>query len=88
MIIKYYLITEEVFASLDKDAITFKINNLDCDKRIIATTKLVNDRIRKFNNIETCSNFTFTNHADWVGDGTGVSVEDIQTTKYIKELDN
>jgi hypothetical protein len=88
MIIKYYLIKEETFASLDKDAITFKINNLEGDKRIIATTQIVNDRIRKFNNIDTCSNFTFTNHIDWVGDGTGISVDEIQTTEYIKELDN
>ena len=88
MTVKYYLIKEETFASLDKDLITFKINNLDGDKRIIATTELVNDRIRKFNSIETCSNFTFTNAIDWVGDGTGITVDEIQTTVYIKQLDN
>ncbi len=86
--IKYYLIKKETFESLNKDLITFKISNLDGDKIIIATTEIVNDRTRKFNNIDTCSNFTFTNHIDWVGDGTGVSVDDIQTTQYIKEIDN
>ena len=84
----YYIVTSEVFDTLDKKNITFMRKSLDDTQRIIATTDTVSDRVRKFNNINTCSNYTFTNHSSWVGDGTGIEVEELEENSYISELDD
>tara|TARA_B100001564_G_scaffold75251_1_gene60102 strand:- start:346 stop:606 length:261 start_codon:yes stop_codon:yes gene_type:complete len=84
----YYIVTSEVFDTLNKENITFMRKSLDDTQRIIATTDTVSDRVRKFNNINTCSNYTFTNHSSWVGDGTGIEVEELEENTYISELDD
>ena len=66
----YYIVTSEVFDTLNKENITFMRKSIDDTERLIATTDLVNDRVRAFQTINTCSNYTFTNHSSWVGDGT------------------
>ena len=84
----YYIVTTEVFDTLNKENITFMRKSLDDTERLIATTDLVNDRVRAFQTINTCSNYTFTNHSDWVGDGTGIEVEELEENSYISELDD
>ena len=84
----YYIVTSEVFDTLNKENITFMRKSLDDTQKIIATTDTVSDRVRKFNNINTCSNYTFTNHSSWVGDGTGIEVEELEENSYISELDD
>jgi hypothetical protein len=84
----YYIVTSEVFNTLNKENITFMRKSIDDTQRIIATTDTVSDRVRKFNNINTCSNYTFTNHSSWVGDGTGIEVEELEDNTYISELDD
>ena len=84
----YYIVTSEVFDTLDKENITFMRKSIDDTQRIIATTDTVSDRVRKFNNINTCSTYTFTNHSSWVGDGTGIEVEELEENTYISELDD
>ena len=84
----YYIVTSEVFDTLNKENITFMRKSIDDTQRIIATTDTVSDRVRKFNNINTCSTYTFTNHSSWVGDGTGIEVEEIEENSYISELDD
>ena len=84
----YYIVTSEVFNTLNKENITFMRKSLDNTQRIIATTDTVSDRVRKFNNINTCSTYTFTNHSSWVGDGTGIEVEELEENSYISELDD
>ena len=84
----YYIVTSEVFDTLNKENITFMSKSIDDTQRIIATTDTVSDRVRKFNNINTCSNYTFTNHSSWVGDGTGIEVEELEENTYISELDD
>jgi|TARA_R100000988_G_scaffold14727_1_gene7526 hypothetical protein len=84
----YYIVTSEVFDTLNKENITFMRKSLDDTQRIIATTDTVSDRVRKFNNINTCSTYTFTNHSSWVGDGTGIEVEELEENTYISELDD
>ena len=84
----YYIVTSEVFNTLNKENITFMRKSLDDTQRIIATTDIVSDRVRKFNNINTCSTYTFTNHSSWVGDGTGIEVEELEENSYISELDD
>tara|TARA_R100001509_G_scaffold5193_1_gene3135 strand:+ start:930 stop:1190 length:261 start_codon:yes stop_codon:yes gene_type:complete len=84
----YYIVTSEVFDTLNKENITFMRKSIDRTQRIIATSDTVSDRVRKFNNINTCSNYTFTNHSSWVGDGTGIEVEELEDNTYISELDD
>ena len=84
----YYIVTTEVFDTLNKENITFMRKSLDNTERLIATTDLVNDRVRAFQTVNTCSNYTFTNHSDWVGDGTGIEVEELEDNTYISELDD
>ena len=84
----YYIVTSEVFDTLNKENITFMRKSIDDTKRLIATTDLINDRVSVFQDINTCSNYTFTNHSDWVGDGTGIEVEELEENTYISELDD
>ena len=84
----YYIVTSEVFNTLNKENITFMRKSLDNTQRIIATTDTVSDRVRKFNNINTCSTYTFTNNSSWVGDSTGIEVEELEENSYISELDD
>ena len=83
----YYVITEEIFNTLIKDNISFCLKSIDNTKRLISTTDTVNENIENFENISICSQYTFNNSSDWVGDGTGVEVEDIENTPYISSLD-
>ena len=84
----YYIVTSEVFDTLNKENITFMRKSLDDTKRLIATTDLINDRVSVFQDINACSSYTFTNHSDWVGDGTGIEVEELEENTYISELDD
>jgi len=47
----YYIVTKETFELVDKSQVYFMRKNLDKTKRLIATTENVEERIRKFNNI-------------------------------------
>ena len=84
----YYIVTSEVFDTLNKENITFMRKSIDNTKRLIATTDLINDRVSVFQDINTCSSYTFTNHSGWVGDGTGIEVEELEENTYISELDD
>jgi len=84
----YYIITKETFELVDKSQVHFMRKSLDKTKRLIATTEDVVERDRKFNNINTCSSYTFTNHSSWVGDGTGIDIEELEEGGYISEIDD
>ena len=83
----YYIVTEEVFNTLTKENISFMCKSTDASQRLIATIDTVTNRVRKFNNITTCSNYTFTNHSDWVGDGSGVEEWEFDSIEYVPEID-
>ena len=83
----YYVITEEIFNTLAKGNISFCLKSIDNTKRLISTTDIVNEYIESFENINTFSQYTFNNSSDWVGDGTGATVEEVESTPYISSLD-
>jgi hypothetical protein len=83
----YYVITEEIFNTLTKSNISFCLKSIDNTKRLISTTDTVNENIENFENISICSQYTFNNSSDWVGDETGVTVEEIESTPYVSSLD-
>ncbi len=84
----YYILTEEVFETIDKDNVHYMHKSMDRTERLVATTDLITDRVRSFQTIEACSSYTFTNHSDWVGDGTGIEVEELEQGGYIPEIDD
>ncbi len=84
----YYIVTEEIFNTLTKDNISFCLRSIDRTKRLIATTDTVSEVINSFDTIDLCSQFTFNNSSDWVGDNTGVTIEEIQSTSYITSIDD
>ena len=83
----YYVITPVVFETLNKNNISFKLKSVDETKILISTTEDISNSIEEFDNITACSNYTFTNHTDWVGDGTGVEEMTIEEIIYIPEID-
>lgn len=84
----YYIVTEEVFNTLTKENISFMHKSMDRSKRIIITSDTVSTNLNEFANPTALSEYTFTNNSDWVGDGTGVTEEEIEETIYIPELDD
>ena len=84
----YYIVTTEIFNTLTKENISYMLKSLDDTQRLIATTDTVSERVRKFNNINTCSSYTFTNHSDWVGDGTGIETWEIEEIIYLPGIDD
>ena len=84
----YYILTDEVFETIEKENVHFMRKSIDDTERLVATTDLISDRVRKFNNINTCSSYTFTNHTSWVGDGTGVEVEELEEGGYLPIIDD
>ena len=84
----YYIVTIEIFNTLDKSKISYMHRSQDRGTRLISTTDTVSNRVRKFNNINTCSNYTSTNHSGWTGDGFGIEEFDINDGGYIPEIDD
>ena len=85
---KYYIVTKEVFDTLDKSNISFMKKSINKLSRLIATTDTVSNTTNTFSDINECSTYTFTNNSDWVGDGTGVETWEIEQISYISELDD
>ena len=83
----YYIVTEEVFNTLTKENVSFMRKSIDKSKRCITTTDTVSNNMLSFENINTCSSYTFTNHSEWVGDNTGVEVWEIEELIYVPETD-
>ena len=84
----YYIVTIEVFNTLNKENVHFMRKSMDGTQRLIATTDTVSERVRQFNNIDTCSSYTHTNHSDWVGDSTGIEVWELEDGEYVSALDD
>mgnify|MGYP003676198162 FL=1 len=83
---KYYIVTSEVFESLDITKIRYAHNSQDRTKWIITTELTVENVILTFETAEDLSVYTFDNHSDWTGDGGGIDVEDIEETEYLSGL--
>jgi len=82
----YYIVTSEVFESLDLSSIRYAHKSQDRTKWIITTESTLDDVILAFETAEDLSVYTFDNHSDWTGDGGGIEVEDIKETEYLSGL--
>ena len=84
----YYMIAESAWEGLVKDDIDFVIKSIDRSKRLVITSETVSDILHQFPRVNELSEYTFTNHTDWVGDGTGFTFEEIELCEYISEIDD
>ena len=82
----YYILTLEQFEEADKDQVSFVHYNVDGTKLIMTTTEVITNRERKFKSKTTCSNYTFNNNEDWVGDNTGIQEWEFEDIIYLQEL--
>jgi hypothetical protein len=80
----YYILTKEVYDTIDKDQISYMHKSQDRATRLVATTETIATTVKTFQSVATCSSYTFTNHSDWTGDGFGIDEEDIEKGRYLK----
>ena len=85
---KYYIVTSEIFNTLNKENIQFMLRSIDKSKNIVVTSDTIGSTLHSFTKASDLSTYTFDNHSDWVGDGTGVTVDEIETVEYVSELDD
>ena len=64
------------------------LRSIDKSKNIVVTSDTISSTLNSFTKASDLSTYTFDNHADWVGDGTGITVDDIKTIEYVYQLDN
>jgi hypothetical protein len=82
----YYIITREVFETLNKENIDYALSSVDNSKNIVVTSDTIDSTLSTFTNASGLSTYTFNNHTDWVGDNTGVTEQEITDMKYIPGL--
>ena len=85
---KYYIVTSEIFNTLNKENIQFMLRSIDKSKNIVVTSDTIGSALHSFTTASDLSAYTFDNHSDWVGDETGVTVDEIETVEYVSELDD
>jgi hypothetical protein len=84
----YYITTSAVFDTIDKENIQYMLRSIDKSKNIVVTSDTIDSTLYSFTKASDLSTYTFNNHNAWVGDGTGITVDDINNIEYIEELDN
>jgi hypothetical protein len=82
----YYVLTLEQFENADKDQVSYVHYNNEGTKVIVSTTEVIAERYRKFKSKNTCSDYSFSNSADWVGDNTGIEEWEIEDIIYLQNL--
>jgi hypothetical protein len=82
----YYIVTEEVFESLDKNQIRYAHKSQDRTKWIVTTELTVEDVMLTFETSSALSEYTWNNLNVWTGDGGGIDVLDIEETEYLSGL--
>ena len=73
----YYIVTTTVFNTLTKDNIKYCHISNDGTKREIITSDTVSTPLNTFANKTTLSEYTFSNSSVWVGDGTGITEDEL-----------
>ena len=83
----YYIITSEVFESLNKENISYTLKSVDNSKNIVITSDNIDGALNTFSNTTELSNYTFTNSSDWVGDGSGIEEWEFEDFIYDYNID-
>ena len=81
----YYIVNNEVFDTLDKNNIKYKLHSVDKSKNIVVTSDNISTTLESFNTVYELSEYTFKNLN--VFGPEGIDVFDIKTGVYFPELD-
>ena len=84
----YYIVTTEVFNTMDKANISFRLFNLAKTNVLVSTTDTVGSSLQQFADSATAAAYTQNNLADWTSGGTGAQQWEIDTIEYIPEIDD
>jgi len=84
----YYITTTEVFNTMDKANISFRLFNLANTNVLVSTTDTVGSSLQQFADSAAAATYTKNNHADWTGSVHGVKQWEIDIIKYIPEIDD
>ena len=82
----YYIVTSEVFESLDPSSIRYAHKSQDRTKWIVTTESTLVEVVLTFQTVAALSEYTYNNLNIWTGDGSGIEVEDIKETEYLSGL--
>ena len=84
----YYIVTTEVFNTMEKANISFRLFNLAKTNVLVSTTDTVSSSLQQFADSAVASTYTNDSHADWTGAGYGIPQWEIDTIEYIPEIDD
>ena len=85
---KYYIVTSDIFNTLNKENIQFVLRSIDKSKNIVVTSDTIGSTLHSFTTVSELSTYTFDNSSDWVGDGTGVETWEIEEIVYLPGIDD
>ena len=83
----YYIITTEVFNTIDKANVSFRLFNLAGTNVLVSTTDTIGSSLQQFADSAAASAYIDGVKADWVDGGT-VEQWEIDTIEYFSELEN
>ena len=65
---KYYIVTSDIFNTLNKENIQFMHRSIDKSKNIVVTSDTISSTLHSFTTASNLSTYTFDNSSDWVGE--------------------
>ena len=73
----YYIVTTELFNTLTKENIKYMHRSNDGSKIIVITSDTISTPLNTFVDKTDLSDYTYTNNSVWVGDGTGITEDEL-----------
>ena len=73
----YYIVTTELFNTLTKENIKYMHRSNDGSKIIVITSDTISTPLNTFVGKTDLSDYTYTNNSVWVGDGTGITEDEL-----------
>ena len=84
----YYIVTTEVFNTMNKANISFRLFNLAETNVLVSTTDTVGSSLQQFGDSAAAATYTQNNLSDWTVGGDGVQQWEIDIIEYIPEIDD
>ena len=84
----YYIVTTEVFNTMDKANISFRLFNLAKTNVLVSTTDTVGSSLQQFADSAAAAAYTQNNLVDWTSGSTAAQQWEIDTIEYIPEIDD
>jgi cellulase/cellobiase CelA1 len=82
----YYIVTKEVFDTLDPSGIQYAHTSQDESKNIVTTSDTIDSVLNTFNSIPELATYVSNNHIDWTGDGSGIEEWEFEEIEYLSGI--